>query len=195
MQPDEKQLTSNAMMGKLNDHGHSFQYAVLRHLHEIWSRGQFDWSWRSEVTEFPVVVKSETVHVDFVLFGRSQWSTPRYSYLIAECKRVNPRLGRWCFARTPYTDEGLVLDRFELSHNKYVSGAQIRSMPLTKYPESNPYQLGLELRTGANSAKDSPGRNAINDATTQVLRASSGLVNYVLNSGNVLPDISPSEQL
>jgi hypothetical protein len=67
-------------------------------------------------------------------------------------------------------------------------------MPLTKYPDSSrPYQLGLELRTGADSEKDSPGRNAIN-ATTQVLRAISGLINYVLNSGNVLSDISPSEQ-
>jgi hypothetical protein len=70
-------------------------------------------------------------------------------------------------------------------------------MPLTKYPDSSrPYQLGLELRTGADPDKDSPGRNAINDATTQVLRASSGLINYVLNSGNgtVLSDISPSAQ-
>jgi hypothetical protein len=43
----------------------------------------------------PVSVGGKDTHVDFVLRTHE-------AFLVAECKRANPALANWCFARAPY---------------------------------------------------------------------------------------------
>lgn len=164
----------------LNSHGYGFHYALLRHLDNLWAKGQADWIWHYKVSEFPVVVANETTHVDFILRGYSRWGDRKVrAYLIAECKRVKPGFSRWCFARAPYTDGNLVFDRCRFYRN---ADSETLNAPLRVSTDTRPpYHLGFELKSNA-PENGGAGRGAINDATAQVLRGSSGLINYELHN-------------
>jgi len=172
---DETQRASIDLTKVLNSHGFGFQYAVLRRVEEL-NKEQRKAAWDLGGTEFPVVAKDETTHIDFVLL-RQHLQINATTHLVAECKRVNPTFSRWCFVRTPYSaTEGFTV--FE----------QIRCDPPNKIIRNafsiqgarEPYQLGLELKGQPRSDGGSSGRGAINDAVAQVLRGTSGLINHVL---------------
>src|SRR5688572_6078456 len=88
----------------LNQHGYSFQHAVVNESKNLWlSKGS---SWCPEVSEFPVEAKGKAAHVDFVLQYQYEYGVgglPRNTYLVAECKRANPKFSSWAFAKAPYT--------------------------------------------------------------------------------------------
>jgi hypothetical protein len=164
----------------LNRSGYGFQAAVWRRLQNI--PNTMEWSWRREVPEFPVVAGTETTHVDIVMMGVG-FGGPSRAYLVGECKRVNPAFSRWCFARMPDGSDEIVLDRFsrskddELSHHVFPN-SDVLALPIVKDARKTPYNLGLELKQG-DSDNSGTGRGAINEATAQVLRATSGLINHL----------------
>ena len=77
----------------LDSHGYGFQYALLKECERLRQNGKSPWSF--EAAEIPVTVGSRETHIDFVLRTHS-------AVLVAECKRANPALARWCFARAPF---------------------------------------------------------------------------------------------
>jgi hypothetical protein len=81
----------------LNSHGYGFQYSVLKEVarlaYEVRSA-----SWIPKVPEFPVEVQGHDTRIDFILkHARLPF------YLVAECKRANPSLANWCFAKMDIT--------------------------------------------------------------------------------------------
>src|SRR5688572_21743563 len=84
----------------LNRHGYSFQYALLKRRNELEVKNKTHWYFVG--SEVPVECGGVITHIDFVC-----WSTPRNPqvsnrfFLIAECKRANPALAEWCFAKSP----------------------------------------------------------------------------------------------
>ena len=172
---DQEQI-SKEFRKVLNKHGHGFQYAVLSLADQMYSKGITGWIFNS--AEFPVVAGNETTHIDFLL------NTPsNRTYLVAECKRVDPALGHWCFAKAPYTWRQLtppyvVFDQFMFSP------AELPKIVLcTSTTTFGTYHLGLELKTHQKGDGEfHGGKSTISQAVTQVLRGTSGLINYLAES-------------
>lgn len=156
----------------LNSHGHGFHYAVLRRAAELASSGHSHWTF--DGAEFPVVAGGTTTHIDFILRSHSRRTT-----LVAECKRADPSRARWCFARAPYTlrnpREGeVIFDQFVCAPANILTQS-----PCVSYTSRGIYHLGHELKTGLPGDGAAQSTSAINQAVSQVLRGTSGLVNHL----------------
>src|SRR5271157_5882381 len=78
-----------------NKHGYGFQYSILGYAEKLYEKGSSPW--RKPIPEFPVQVQGKDARIDLLLEHKSN------SYLIvAECKRVNPALSNWFFAKASY---------------------------------------------------------------------------------------------
>jgi hypothetical protein len=171
-QPAEPDRVSPGLRKVLNSHAHGFHYAVLRRaqaLHEAQRT-----SWLFNCAEFPVVAGGNTTHVDFILQSRS-----RRTYLVVECKRADPARARWCFAHAPYTwrdpREGeLIFDQVV-----YRPANILDQQPCIASTRRGIYHLGLELKTEAPGEGLAQSGQAINQAVSQVLRSTAGLINHL----------------
>jgi len=173
----ESKQVSEGLRKVLNAHGYNFQYAILRYAETLFSSGDLDWVF--EAAEFPVIAGGETTHIDFILRSRSGGT-----YLVAECKRVDPARGNWCFARVPYTRRDplgneLIFDQFRCQPVHLLT-----QEPFIHTINRHVYHLGLELKTDMKGNGISKSGSAINQAVTQVMRGASGLINYLFKLGN-----------
>jgi hypothetical protein len=171
---------ADAIRKVLNAHGHGFHYAVMRRGEQLFEEKRS--RWHVIGAEYPVQVGSTTTHIDFV-YSR-QHAPSRTTYLIAECKRVNPKLGRWCFATAPYTwfdadSKELVFDQLRsLATRSY----GIPNIPLRAQSDRSICHIGKELKTNQHGDDTGSGR-AIDEAVAQVLRGTSGFLNLVRGDG------------
>lgn len=93
----------------LNRHGYGFQFSVLKKADELARQRKSAWDF--EVCEFPVEGGPGT-RIDFVLSRPPRRGDgSKYYFLIAECKRANPALSNWCFARAPFTRHNAFPDK------------------------------------------------------------------------------------
>ncbi len=171
--PDEAEQVSAALRKVLNMHGHGFHYAILRRTEQLFTNRESGWVF--DGAEFPVVARRETTHIDFILRSRSG-----RTYLVAECKRVDPARGRWCFARAPYTwrnssQSEVVFDQFRCRPANILG----QEPCIRQTHRGGPYHIGLEIKTGGVGDSTSHSGSAINQAVTQVLRGVSGLINHL----------------
>src|SRR5437016_2231746 len=88
----------------LNRHGYGFQYSVLKLASELYKQNQSAWFF--EVAEFPVEVQQAGTRIDFILRRSNRFVGGLPLFMLAECKRANPALSNWCFARAPFTRKG-----------------------------------------------------------------------------------------
>ncbi len=156
----------------MNQHGYAFHYAVIRRAEKLFNEKKSKWVF--EVAEFPVSLKNIDTRIDFVL--RNPWAN---IYLIAECKRANPAISNWCFAKAPYTRHGVNVN------NMIVEGLQFdRGLPVSIrkkiYGYRDQYQIGLEVKSSEKGDSFGKGRGAIERSLTQVLR---GLNGFILEAG------------
>jgi len=79
----------------LDRHGYGLQYAILKVAERLWSEGKSRWLF--EACEFPVEVQGKGTRIDFLL--KYQGGS---AFMVAECKRADPRFSRWCFVRAPF---------------------------------------------------------------------------------------------
>lgn len=165
----------------LDSHGYSFQYAVLKAAEGFCYSGASPWIF--EVAELPVTIPGRATRIDFVL------KHPHgHAYLIAECKRTNPRIAKWCFARTPlvmrnFTQTLLVWERVRRFHD------ELRSEAFGDQYVKDAYRLGLELRGPTKGEATGGGRGAIEQAVTQVLVATNGFVEFLARTPELVsPD-------
>src|SRR5687768_5877010 len=97
----EKQI-AKSFESLLNKHGYNFQYSIVRRAEQL--RKENKSHWQLEGMEIPVTAGGDLTHVDFVLFQVPLYETRRKRFfLVAECKRVDPAKGHWCFTKNPYT--------------------------------------------------------------------------------------------
>jgi hypothetical protein len=186
MENDREERIVNAVSQQLenvlNRQGYSFQYSLLNLAEEL--RKQSKSNWILEATEFPININNEITHIDFICTYRSVYPNRLTRLiLVAECKRVDPAKGYWCFAKTPYT--------WTSDHNNSTQFDQIRcfseipqftSSTKVDYPDKEIMNLGLEIKTGKKGDGTGNDRKSnINTSISQVSRGSSGFINYLCN--------------
>lgn len=171
---------SQLLKKTLDIHGYGFQYAVLKLADEMRRQNRSDW--RLFGSESPVSIKNETTHIDFILKHRAG-----NTFIIAECKRADPAKANWCFVKSPYTwtDEKENYVQFDKIRWNNPSNGQIslRHHTALVATERNIAHIGVEVHTGEKGdGIGNPYKSAINQSVSQVLRSSSGFVNYFYNN-------------
>jgi hypothetical protein len=160
----------------LNRHGYPFHHRTLRVAQEACDNRSSAWIF--QVSEFPIEVRGKHSRIDYVLqYGQ------RDVYLVIECKRANPRMKRWCFARAPYVrrnpsseyllNECLLFERS--TGNIWATVVKDHSVP-----NGQAFDIALEMKVKDVKGDDDGvgGRGAIEDAATQVNLGVNGLIEY-----------------
>jgi hypothetical protein len=153
----ESDQIASSLLKLLNSHGHSFQYAVIRRLDQLYSEGKSRWF--IDGVEFPVNVGDQTTHIDFILKSK----TGR-TYIVAECKRADPAKARWCFVQAPYTLRNprpteVLFEQFSCNELGLVTRKAVRA-----YANEDGYHLGIELRSGKQGDGEFQQGRPINEA-------------------------------
>jgi hypothetical protein len=172
----------------LNRHGYAFQYSVIRRADELFRENKSPWVF--EASEFPVEVQGSHARIDFVLSKRTDSVPEPVRYLVAECKRADPALGSWLFARAPYvrrgdTREELLVDSVWNSDN----GLFARPQRLDR--SSHIYHVAIEIKGNEKGHGQTSGRGAIEEAATQVLRGVNGLLECLADHPEELSTLYP----
>lgn len=176
----ESEATRHAIFqAALNRQGHPFQYAVIRRAHVLNDEGRSPWVF--EASEFPVEVQEYHTRIDFIL---SQWNEVLhgnevlrgpFQFLVAECKRANPSLHDWLFARAPYVRRGSV-SRDILVERVRKEGTELTASVGRLHGSENIYHVAVEVKGAAKGDASGSGRGGIEDAATQVIRGVNGLI-------------------
>jgi hypothetical protein len=180
LQPSE--LISAGMKKYLNSHGHGFHYAVIKKISELTTGPFYGLHPSLEAIEFPVTAGGKNTHIDFLVeVDRRYGGGLRRTYIVAECKRTLENFKTWSFVRGSYREEQVVFERFSDSGG-IVNGEN----PVRLRVDQAPFHIGFELKNGQHSSEgpNSSDREAINDAVTQVLRGTSGLINHLFRSAS-----------
>ena len=171
----------------LNSHGYGFHYAVIKRAADLYSSQKSLWAF--EAAEVPVETQGVSTRIDFVMQRRHP-SRDEISpfYIIGECKRANPFLSNWCFAKAPYvvrnrSHETYILENVNFQGNGF-NGARGKSYAVSK----EAYHIAVEVRANAKGDTNGSGRGAIEEAVAQVCR---GLNGFVLS----LPMLSSKREL
>jgi hypothetical protein len=168
----------------LDSHGFGFHYSVLTRAEELQSRSKSTWVF--EVSEFPVSVAAGSARIDFVL---RQPETR--SYLIAECKRANPSLSNWCFARAPLVGRNMSAQPYMVERARHFHG-NVRAEGYALTHSCEAFHIALEIRSHEKGDSYGPGRGAIEDAVTQVLKGTNGFVNFLASKPSLVPENTSS---
>lgn len=155
----------------LNIHGHGFHYAVVRRAQDLFYAEKSTWIF--DAVEFPVVTQDHVTHIDFVLRSRTGRTV-----LVAECKRADPAKALWCFAQSPYTKRDPRPQEVIFDHLEFTDAHDTVHKPHVEYTERLSRHLGFELRTSDKGDGHSNRSSAIDQAITQVLRGTSGLIDH-----------------
>ena len=182
---DHAEQIAAGLLKSLNSHGHSFQHAVLRRVHNLFSEGKS--SWIFDASEFPVITGGQTTHIDFILKSKSG-----RTYIVAECKRADPARSRWCFARASYTmhnprPKEVIFEQFSCNQIGLVTRRAIAANT-----DEGIYHLGFELKTGETGDGHGQRGPASNEAIAQVLRGTSGLINHLQDTAPLQPKTTQS---
>jgi hypothetical protein len=158
---------------ELNRHGYAFQNSVIRAAQELFATGKSPWLFKA--AEFPVSVRGRVTHIDFILEHRD-----KQLFLIGECKRANPALSNWCFARSAFTRHN-PHDTKLIIQNTWQSETD-SSRVLTGIGSENSeqiYHLGIEIKS--NKKGDAEGQKkgeALNKAAEQACLGVNGIIEF-----------------
>lgn len=178
--PDENdnRRVAEQLQRVLDLHGYGFHYAVLRRADELLRVHTSPW--QLQAVEFPVQVQGFDTRLDLLLKHKAE-----PVYLVGECKRANPALANWCFAKAPYTQwrsrtEAVLVDKVFRSSVQAFTSVETLAHP----PEV--YRIALEVRTDLKGDASGSGRGGIEDALTQAVRGSNGLIQYLGRDARLL---------
>ncbi len=100
------------------------------------------------------------------------------AYMICECKRANPAVANWCFARANWPSSkyspcsmALVIERAETGE----ATAHLREL----LASDNAYQVALDVRSTEHGDSAGSGRGAIEEAAGQVCRGLNGFAQFL----------------
>lgn len=179
----------------LNTHGYGFHYSMLEKLNELYDKSRSLWYF--EAAEFPVEVNGHGTRVDLILrrtaSGGFRGTTP--FFLLAECKRVNPALGNWCFIKAPYTHRNTTVEPYTLERATTDDAGRLSSYAKSRMFIENAYHIAVEVRTEEKGDQAGSGRGAIEDAATQICRGLNGFVSFLATHTRVLGDYKMADFL
>jgi hypothetical protein len=169
-------------LNELNRHGYPFQNSVMRTAQELFETGKSRWVFKA--TEFPASVRERVTHIDFIL---AHLDKPLF--LIAECKRVNPALSNWCFARNAFTvrnprNSRLIIQAAWLSgtaSNRFLTGISTETAEQI-------YHLGVEIKSNKKGDAQGQPKGGLEKAGEQVCLGVNGMVEFFAAHPNLLPE-------
>jgi hypothetical protein len=169
----------DAFRKALNVHGYGFHYATLKAVEDA-SGGPHNW--HVSVCEFGVEVRGRDTRVDLVIQkGRQPF------YLIGECKRANPAVAHWCFARASWPRaDSLARMSFAEEIKRGEDGKCYTSLESMVHTD-RAYQVALEVRTGQQGDSSGVGRGVIEESLGQVCRGLNGFLAFLASRDDVLP--------
>lgn len=184
---EEDRHRDEVFVKAINRHGFGFQYAVLNQAERCFRSNESEWF--LEASEFPVAVRDSNTHIDFILRSASMdkftasAKEPIHVFLICECKRANPALRQWCFFRSPYprrraaggVPEYLFVDVLMIGGPLSFTSTGCRLMDMTDHA----YHHAIEIKGHAKGDECGTGRGAVDQAVSQVLRGTNGLIEYL----------------
>lgn len=175
-EPKNVNLTAVAELfrGALNRHGHSFQARVLKDCRNLMLPFNFGTvNWQLRATDMAVTVQQREYHIDGVLEASGANAN---RFVTLECKRADPALKAWCFARFTEEPDSICHDVWK----KDASGIRVEAEWLQSGGiggRATPIaHVGVEVNTGAKG--DSTGK-ALKEAIDQAHRGASGLANLI----------------
>jgi hypothetical protein len=168
------EIRSSVFAHGISQHGYGFQYAVLTKLCELMRSGIMT-NRQVVATELPVSYGRNDTRIDIVLRMKTMSSI---ELMVIECKRVNPKYGAWCFAKSPrpfpeYTEGQLAIESVCVAEPGSID-VETRGHTYSKYCYHIGFALKLDLATG-DSHPVSNDRDAIEMACGQVCLGSTGL--------------------
>lgn len=168
------EAVANEFKRALNGHGYAFQDAVSKRIASISTSG-----WRPWLPEFPVSVQEQQTRIDFTLVNETE-----DTYIICECKRANPAIANWCFARSWFDLKGYSQGKLALCETLLDRGDRTIGMHYRQLPDpSNIFQVAVEAKTSTKGDETSRGKGQIEEAAGQVCRGLNGLVQFFYERG------------
>lgn len=160
---------------QLNRQGHGFQYSVLNLARTL--AGKKASPWVFEASEFPTEVQGSGTRIDFILKLKNT-----RLFMLAECKRVDPKFSNWCFVKAPFVRRGRMSEVFlaEYIELNPQSICIATAEELDVLIEKQAYHIGFVIKSKvAKGQSGKSGLDAIEQAATQVCRGLNGLVELV----------------
>jgi hypothetical protein len=156
----------------LKKHGYGFQYRVLKLVCDLANMKESRWIF--EASEFPVEVQGERTKIDFIL----RLNNTRI-YIVAECKRADPKFSNWCFVKAPYVrlnqkTEEFFVDR--VRYEKTLANCRVTQDRLPFCIQGNAFHIGLVVKSKEKGELGKSERDVIEQAVTQVCRGVNGLI-------------------
>ena len=162
MSPDPLDLISSGVKKTINRHGYAFQQAVLRSCDSLIREGPGA-AWNIVSAELPASLNGKEIHIDIALQRFRPDASP--AFIAAECKRVDPKRGHWCFARSRY-GHGFGTARPIVSVFRPDNTNRVFESPWALATESEPYHLGFDLPRRDRDHTEATGADAAGGATT-----------------------------
>jgi len=159
----------------LNLHGYGFQYSVAKQAEDLFNQRKSPWA--LAVSEFPVSGEGFDARIDLIFRN-----TRRSLYLISECKRANPAISNWCFAKASYVPH---IERASCAFYEVVSEVKtnrIVTSLVNLIVSENIYHVAIEVKTGDKGDEVGKVRGEIERASTQVCRGLNGIINLFSRS-------------
>ena len=162
----------------LSTQGHGFQFAVINELLGLARDRRIDW--KVEAVEFPFEVNDKPGHADIVLRNDN-------AIAVVECKKVRRGLSTWGFARS-----NLVSRSDRGAQQVALEGVTRLNPEPNLHPCLRPggttdrqYNIFFELKDGEGE-KAGTARGALDQAVTQTLRGSSGILVQLISQPSLL---------
>ncbi len=178
---DRLDRTKKGFQIALGRHGFGFHYRVVRECIGLRKENRSPWMYVE--SEFPFQVQGHDTRVDFILKH-----SHKPFYILAECKRANPALSNWCFAKNPFThkDPLAELAYAETIHLPGLGRTKSGVVTIATSPEL--FHIGLEVKTAEKGDKKGETRGGIEAAATQVCRALNGMMDFFAGNASVFGD-------
>lgn len=179
-EPVSKEL-ADSFAKELSRHGYGFQFSVIRKAHELVNKGRS--VWRFVASEFPVEVQGAGTRIDFILHRSRTMGGFDTSpiFLLAECKKANPKMSNWCFIRTRYTHNNVWGDTqyFIVECLEKDGNDGLRVYAKQSFSTDKAYHLAVEVRSNMKGEPSGETGRAIENAATQVSRHLNGYIKAV----------------
>jgi len=164
---------------RLNEHGYGFTYAVLETIKKN------PHGWKLKATEFPVEVRGKSTRIDFIL---RHWKAN--VFIVAECKRANPRTAKWCFAKATTASQlnDDYLRKFVLEDIRQAEkGGPHYRTAMDAWTTDQLHHIACEVKTGDTGTSGGKNVDEIEGAVTQVLRGMNGLADWFVANPAAVP--------
>lgn len=175
----------------LNQHGYAFHQRVMRETARLNDNSSNGWELLS--VEQPVAVGNSQSRIDFILEHREVEG--QLSLLVAECKRVNPAYGIWCFAKGAYQRPPWLAT--QVCTEVLALESPPRSGAAGGPTSDRIFDIGFSVKMGSRGDVNpvSNDRDALEQACQQVCKGVNGLIEVLGNNADLQQTVAGIERV